>query len=394
MKRYRGIFLPVVFLFFLFGCGSGSSGDNHAKLAVSLTDGPACGFDQVNVTPSKIRVHPSANAGPDDADWSEVVLSPPRKIDLLSLTNGVIAPLGTIPLAPGHYAQLRLVLLPNTAEAPLNNSVVPTGGVSETALEIPNAIQDGIKLIYDFDIAAKREVDLVLDLDPCRSVAQKENGGAILNPFVSVIPQEVSGGIQGMIGTTLSTGSVLIHPRITAQQDGTVIGSTLPDQSGNFILRPLIQSATAGNYDLVFTADNAATAVIQSVPVTAQAMTTVSTADHPIVLQPSAIRTIRGTVTPTSATLRAVQHFAPGGPTVEIRLTNAVVGSGNYSLLLPADSPSLGLFGTGMLPIVLTLRPDAAGRYTLEAAAPGRTVETRAEMLAGSDLTENFALLP
>jgi hypothetical protein len=61
-----------------------------------------------------------------DAGWSEVVLQPAKRVDLLTLTNGVLAELGQTPLAAGKYTQMRLVLAPNSAANPLANSVTPT----------------------------------------------------------------------------------------------------------------------------------------------------------------------------------------------------------------------------------------------------------------------------
>ena len=62
-------FKPVMWLMgFLMavvvaGCGSSSSGGGGTTTAqpgtasVSMTDAPSCGFDAVNVTVSKVRVH-------------------------------------------------------------------------------------------------------------------------------------------------------------------------------------------------------------------------------------------------------------------------------------------------------------------------------------------------
>ena len=103
----------------LAGCGSGGGGDGGAApapgtLGVSLTDAPACGFDAVNVTVVKVRVHQSASATENDAGWSDITLSPARKINLLSLNNGALIGLGETPLAAGHYTQLRLLTNPKT----------------------------------------------------------------------------------------------------------------------------------------------------------------------------------------------------------------------------------------------------------------------------------------
>ena len=43
---------------------------------LSLTDAPACGYDAVNITIERVRVHQSASAVDADSGWSEVVLNP------------------------------------------------------------------------------------------------------------------------------------------------------------------------------------------------------------------------------------------------------------------------------------------------------------------------------
>jgi len=50
-------------------CGGGGSGGGGESgvLKVSLTDAPACGYDNVWVTVTKVRVHRSDTAGDGDA---------------------------------------------------------------------------------------------------------------------------------------------------------------------------------------------------------------------------------------------------------------------------------------------------------------------------------------
>ena len=167
------------------GGGSGTPGPattaSTGTLSVALTDAPACGFDAVNITVSKVRVNASASAGETDAGWTDITLNPARKINLLNLTNGVLDTLGQTPLPAGHYSQLRLVL---DAHA---NTVVPTGG-TEQALVTPSATQSGIKLTREFDVAAGQQVDLVLDFDACKSVVTQGKGRYLLKPVVKVVP--------------------------------------------------------------------------------------------------------------------------------------------------------------------------------------------------------------
>ena len=85
----------------LVACGGGSASTGTLQLA--MTDSPGCGYDHVYVTVNKIRVHQSASATDSDGGWQEVTVSTPQKIDLLSLTNGVLQELGSLPMPAGRY---------------------------------------------------------------------------------------------------------------------------------------------------------------------------------------------------------------------------------------------------------------------------------------------------
>jgi hypothetical protein len=377
----------------LSGCGSSGGGGmgGTGTLKVSMTDAAPCGFDQVDVTVSDIRVHESATATANDAGWTDITLTPPRKINLATLMNGVLEELGQTPLPAGHYTQLRLVLAPNSINEPLNNSVVPTGG-AEVPLVTPSATQSGLKLIHEFNVTDGTLVDLVLDFDACRSIVSTGNGKYLLKPVISVIPTIISGGIIGVVDPALA-GS---NPMVYAEQGGRVVKTTIPDQDGNFTLSPLPQSSTAGTYDLVFTADDHVTAAIQSVTVAAQAVTSVSTSGDPIQLDGSATHSVSGTVTPVSAeaTIRATQTFA-SGPAIEVRSVPANLSDGTYALTLPTGDPLLGDFGNGNLPISLTPDTTIAGLYELEASADGFQTQSTPIDVSGGDLTgQDFALTP
>lgn len=67
-------------VFTLAACGGGGSSADSGTLRLALTDAPSCGYDQLNVTIQKVRVHQSSTASDSDSGWSEVVLSPTRRI--------------------------------------------------------------------------------------------------------------------------------------------------------------------------------------------------------------------------------------------------------------------------------------------------------------------------
>ena len=166
--RFTATLAAITLLFGLASCGGGGGGGIEGTgsalgtMRLSMTDAPACGFDAVHVTVERVRVHQSAGAVDADAGWSEVVLNPAKRLDLLTLTNGVLEPLGQTDLPAGKYTQMRLVLAPNTTAAPLANSVTPTGG-AETELTTPSAQQTGLKLNVNLDVPAGKVADFSLE---------------------------------------------------------------------------------------------------------------------------------------------------------------------------------------------------------------------------------------
>jgi hypothetical protein len=397
-KLYVALFCIALLTVLLSGC-SGKPGPSSSKsgtLSVALTDAPAKGFDAVNVTVSKFRVHQSSTASENDSGWSDITLIPPRKINLLKLTNGVLETLGQTPLPAGHYTQMRLVLSSNTTTT-IANSVVLTGTTTEIPLSTPSGKQSGIKLIHEFDVASGQHVEIVLDFDALKSVVAQGNGRYALKPVIKVIPTLLT-GIDGFINTSLLGSNVMV----SAQVNGTEVRSTVPDpQTGEFFLSHL----DAGNYDVVITADDHATAVISGVPVSSSTgtagATITSTSALPISLPTSTMQNISGTVmtSPTSSTTTVAyvvttQTFT-GGPTVTVKSTAAdLLSGGSYTIALPTGAPLLGQYGTGTLPITLTSQPDIAGKYSAGASADGYQTQSVEVDISAGDVTQNFTLLP
>jgi len=356
----------------------------QGTLRIALTDAPPCGFDQVNVTVERVRVHQSAGAVETDGGWSDIVLNPARKIDLLTLNNGVLVNLGQTPLQAGQYQQLRLVLAPNTGSGSPANSVVPSGG-GETALQTPSAVQSGIKLIHQFTVPAGQLVELVLDFDACKSIVKQGNGVYQLKPVIQVIPVAVSGGITGTLATTIS-GTAVTQATVSAQKNGDVVRATIPDSAGRYTLAPV--DARLSPFDLVITMSGGATSVVTGVPVTTGGSTNVPA----IALSAgSAMSTVSGTVGPVAAlpaTLRALQAVG-AVPEVEVASKNAD-GTGAYSMSVPKAAAQLASYSSSTLTFSASGTATTAGRYTIEAVdVNGGTKTTPTDITAGN-ATVNF----
>lgn len=366
------------------GGGGGTGGGTIAgngTLRMSLTDAPACGYDAVNVTIQKIRVNQSSSAGDTDAGWSEIVLNPALRVNLLTLTNGVLADLGQTPLPAGKYTQLRLVLADNTGANPLANSVVPSGG-TEVALKTPSGQQTGVKANIDIDIAANRMADFVLDFDACKSVVVAGNSGQhLLKPVVSVIPHYVS-GVSGFVGAALANGNT----SVSLQQGGVVVKATTPDNTGKFLLQPV----APGNYSLVLTAPGYTTLVVTKVVVAMDTVTSLNASATPLNSPVSNSGTVNGNA-PVNTLVRVLQPLTSGG-SVEVagRFVDGTTGAYSYPLVVNAPLVAPYVAAPGSL--VFNADTAAAGKYTLDASLSGFVDKTAtlATLTSGATITTNF----
>ena len=358
--------------------GIGGTGSPLGMLRLARTDAPSCGYSAVHLSIERVRVHQSATADDTAAGWSEIVLAPTKRVNLLDLQNGVLEELGQVQLPAGQYTQLRLVLAANGGATPLANSVTPSGG-SETALDTPSAQQSGLKLNLNLTVPAGQVADFVLDFDACKSVVRRGNSGRYnLKPVVAVLPRLADAGlrVQGYVAPALAAGGA----QVSLQFDGQPVKATVPDPaSGRFVLYPV----PAGSYTLVVSASGHASAVVTGVPVVSGTPTVVNSAALPI--QPPASSTpwrrVAGSVLPASATVRAWQRLS-GGPVVELAWAPVDASSGAFEFSLPSDAPVRAAYVPNPVVLSFTSDTDVAGRYTVEATLDGvlkpQPIDTRA----------------
>lgn len=365
----------------LAACGGGGGGASNGTLRLALTDAPACGYDAVNVTIEKVRVHKSDSAGDADGGWAEIVLNPARRVNLLDLTNGVLDELGQTPLPAGKYTQLRLVLTANSGSNPLANSVVFTDTKAEVALKTPSGQQSGLKTNIDIDIAPNKLADFVLDFDACKSVVYAGTSGQyLLKPVLTMIPRYIS-GVSGFVNTSVVNGTTTV----SLQQGGVIIKSATPRSDGTFLLQPV----APGSYTLVLTGSGRATTVVTSVPVVTDTVTALNTAGTALNPAGSATGTVNGTA-PLDTLVRA-QQILTGGTTVEVA-GRFVDGLGNYAYLLPVDAPQVAPYVAVPGPLVFAADAGAAGQYTLRASLTGFSDKTAIlpVLTSGATITTNF----
>jgi hypothetical protein len=366
----------------LVACGGGGGGgDGSASgmgtMRVALTDAPTGDYDAVNVTITKVRVHQSSTAADGDAGWSEITLNPARRVDLLTLQNGVLSELGQMPLDAGKYQQVRLVLADNDATTPLANSVVPKGG-TERALETPSGQQTGLKMNVDLTVEANKLLDLVLDFDAQKSIVRAGNSGRYsLKPVVSVIPRFVS-GVSGAVAAAWPAGTT----KVSLQLNGVVVRSTTPDSTGAFLLQPV----SPGTYDLVVAAPGETTVVVTGVVVASDTVTALSATG-------TASGKVTTGVTPIIANTRALQTLTNGHV---IELANAPVDSttGAYSHVLPVAAPLVAAYVAAPGTLSFSADSAVAGKYSVQGVFGSATKSAGPFTLTSGSTSTNDITFP
>ena len=364
------------------GSGGGGGGDSASTgssgtLRLALTDAPACGYDVVNVTIEKVRIHQSDSANPDDPNgWSEIVMNPAKRVDLLKLQNGDLAELGELTLPVGSYNQMRLVLAENSTSpmvAPAN-SVVLTSDPSkaEISLKTPSGQQSGVKAKqFNLTIAPNQLANFVIDFDACKSVVAAGNSGQyLLKPQLSVIPRFIS-GVTGFVNAGLANG----FTSVSLQQNGVVIKATAPnsDTTNSTNFGKFMLPAAPGSYTLVLAAPGRTTAVVTNVVVAADMVTPVNTAATALNPAASASGTVTGTA-PLDTLARVLQPLTTGPIEVAGRFVDGIAGNttlGRYTYALPVNAPLVAPYVVAPGALVFAADAVSAGKYTLNTSLTG-----------------------
>lgn len=394
--RYSAAGLTAAAAATLVACGGGGSSNEQAMgtLRVSLTDAPCHAlYDAVHVTVERVRVHQSGSAAESEGGWSEIVLATPQRINLMTLTNGVLAELGQTQLPAGDYQQFRLVLAENTASQPLANAVRPIGA-AEVALDTPSGQQSGLKIKVNTSVPEGQVADLVVDFDVCKSVVKRGNSGQYnLKPVLTATTVLSAAGqrVEGYVVPALGNGNTLV----SLQLNGEHVKGTPPDASGKFVLSPV----DPGTYDLVISAGGRVTAVMTGVPVVTSAPTIANAASAPIDLpvsalqrQVSGVARINGSSTVPLATAALKQALAASAPTVTVEVAAQPVNAttGAYAFTVPAEAPLRAAYAASAPTVTFTADAAAAGKYTLIGKAEGRTTQTHAVDVSAGNVTQDI----
>jgi hypothetical protein len=179
---------------YMAGCGSStptapSGGDTAGptgagRATIMLQDSPFSDAKAVLVTLSEVSVHMSGG----DFVTLPFAGGSSRTCDLKKLV-GAQDVLGTGPLAPGHYTQIRLVVSGAVIYFDNASSGTPcaTTMAAPAGRNAPVDVPSGdLRLNREFDLTTA-QTTITLDFDGDRSIKQAGNGKYMMNPVVSVV---------------------------------------------------------------------------------------------------------------------------------------------------------------------------------------------------------------
>ena len=180
----------------------------------------------------------------DSAGW-KTLASPNALFNLLTLSGGTTANLGSTVLPVGTYKSFRLVIDTDQSSVTLNDDSKPD-------IKWPSAGKNGIKIILDKPfVVADGTSTLLIDFDVGRSFVMRGNSisqnGLLFKPVIHAVTQQSTGRLTGIVRGDNATGPGIAGATIEVVKAGT----PLNDTNSNNIVRTAMTDAN-GNFTIAF----------------------------------------------------------------------------------------------------------------------------------------------
>jgi hypothetical protein len=376
----------------------------------------------------------------------------PMQIDLFSKpqTTCILAQLGSASLPAGSYQQIRLLLVSNTqaagAAVPATTNACAGNGFNcvvlqdSTIHELQLSSQDntGLKIPPGqivggpLQVTAGQSVDLNIDFNACASIVREGNGKFRLKPTLTAGQVSANNtGISGKVVDSVTKAPIAGSVQVAIEQpDSTgvdrIVMQEVADSNGNFNFCPL----PTGTFDIVVVGIgpanmpyNATTVLnvpngtnLGAIPLIAEVGATA-----PAVFQGFVTATNGAAAGTIDVSLSALQSVASGATTIQITIplqtipatnTNLEVDSTGlvsvstntscptgapakanctqYTLVVPASNPSVGVFSSSGFTYSTPATGDALFTVDARAAVPlsGGTPDcTPSEQTTAKDAT-------
>lgn len=191
-------------------------------MTVEMTDAPIDSADAVNVNIERVEVNRTGN--PDG--W--ITLNETQETyDLLNLSNGATAVIGSAALEAGTYPQIRLILAEQGHTVEINDKVYD--------MTVPSGAQTGIKLNINAEIEEDIEYVVLLDFDASRSVVQagsSEEVPYLLKPVIKAKEKAITGNIEGTVDP--ATAEPVVYAIDNSGTEADTLASTVANTEDGY----------------------------------------------------------------------------------------------------------------------------------------------------------------
>ena len=246
--------------------GGGSDGGGTGTVSFGLTDSSTGKYLAIYVTIDEVQVNKKDSSSNGNSGW-KTVATPMKTYNLLKLVNGVTEILGEDELEAGTYQQIRMII-GKTAESENNingephpdaNYVVLNDG-SYVHLKIPSGYQTGVKLVHTFEVEEGSFVELVLDFEACKSVAETGSGKYILKPTIKVIETATKYDVYGKVtedntDPAIPITGALVSAQISDGLSASVVRSTLTSDVADEVGQYRLLLSPGQTYNIVVYSD-------------------------------------------------------------------------------------------------------------------------------------------
>jgi hypothetical protein len=225
MKKLFYLIVYIIFFSLIFISCDKEENTTNGSLNLSITDAPVDNstVEGVYLTFTEIQYHTNDN------EWlSFEEFEGPQKFNILELTNGESALLGSFDLNAGIYTQLRFILDAHEQGSPNPSTpgcYIEFDNASQEPLFVPSGSESGWKAVGKFTVPSNGSIGVTADFDARKSVFKTGSGMYILKPTIRLAIDNQAGKIVGGITNMPENVEVIVY----AYEDGTYSESDADD---------------------------------------------------------------------------------------------------------------------------------------------------------------------
>jgi len=207
----------VSFIAVLIVAGCENNNGNTGTLNLSITDAPVDLSEVAGIwlTITEIQYHMN------DSEWMTFEeFEGPQLFNILELTNGESALLGSFEMQAGIYTQLRFLLdAPEFGGPDISNPgcYIEFTDESTEPLFVPSGHNSGWKAVGQFKVPSNGDVSVTADFDARKSVFETGAGRHTLKPTIRLIIDDQAGQIAGGLSNIPEGIDIVVY----AYEDGT-----------------------------------------------------------------------------------------------------------------------------------------------------------------------------